>query len=148
MYKHMVVAYDGSPLSDKALDEAIEFGKQTGCKISLLYVLTPHHLLVGGGRSIPGLKELERQHAESLRQHAREMLQSAQERIVGAGIACEVVLEEGNHPYQHIVDGAKRLKCDVVVMASHGRRGIEGLVVGSQTVKVLTHSSVPVLVVR
>jgi nucleotide-binding universal stress UspA family protein len=148
MYKHMMVAYDGSPLSDKALNEAIEFAKQTGCKISLLYVLTPHHLLVGGGRNVPGLKDLERQHAETLRQHALEMLESARNRIKSAGIACDVVFEEGLHPYEHIVEGAKRLKCDMVLMASHGRRGIEGLVVGSQTVKVLTHSSVPVLVVR
>lgn len=148
MYKHMMVAYDGSHLSDKALDEAIEFATQTRCKISLLYVLTPHHLLVGGSSRIPGLKELERQHAETLREHAREMLQSAQDRVKAAGIGCEVVFEEGHHPYQHIVDGATRLKCDVILMASHGRRGIEGFVVGSQTVKVLTHSDVPVLVVR
>ena len=58
------------------------------------------------------------------------------------------MFEEGNDPYQHIVEGAKRLNCDVTVMASHGRRGLEGLVVGSQAVKLLTHSNVPVLVVR
>jgi nucleotide-binding universal stress UspA family protein len=148
MYKRMMVAYDGSTLSDKALNEAIEFAKQSGCKISLLYVLTPHQLLISGGRQVPGLKELERQHAETLRQHAREMMQSAQDRIKTAGIECDVLLEEGVNPYQHIVEGAKRLQCDLVVMASHGRRGIEGFLLGSQTVKVLTHSNVPVLVIR
>ena len=63
-------------------------------------------------------------------------------------VACDVLLEEGVNPYQHIVEGAKRLQCDLVVMASHGRRGIEGFLLGSQTVKVLTHSNVPVLVIR
>ena len=148
MYTHILVAYDGSALSDKALAEAIKLARQTQAPVTLLYVLTPHHLLVGGGRLVPGLKELEQQHAEMLRQEARQMLERAHARLTAADIPCEVLLEEGYDPYQHIVQGASRLNCDLIVMASHGRRGIEGLVVGSQTIKVLSHSQVPVLVVR
>jgi nucleotide-binding universal stress UspA family protein len=91
---------------------------------------------------------LERQHAEVLRQQARDMLERAQARFAAAEIPCEVLLEEGYDPYEHIVQDASRMNCDLIVMASHGRGGIEGLVVGSQTVKVLSHSKVPVLVVR
>jgi nucleotide-binding universal stress UspA family protein len=148
MYTHILVAYDGSALSDKALAEAIRLARQGRARVTLLYVLTPHHLLVGGGRLVPGLKEAERQHAELLRQEAREMLAGALGRLTAADIPCEVLLEEGNDPHQHIVQAASRLDCDLVVMASHGRRGIEGLVVGSQTIKVLSHSKLPVLVVR
>ena len=148
MYTHILVAYDGSALSDKALAEAIKLARQSCTPVTLLYVLTPHRLLVGGGRLVPGLRELEQQHAELLRQEAREMLGRAHLRVSAAGIPCEVLLEEGQYPYEHIVQGASRLDCDLVVMASHGRGGIEGLMVGSQTIKVLSHSRVPVLVVR
>jgi nucleotide-binding universal stress UspA family protein len=148
MYTHILVAYDGSALSDKALAEATRLAREGRARVTLLYVLTPHHLLIGGGRLVPGLKALEGQHAQMLRQEAREMLSLAQGRLAAADIPCEPLLEEGNDPYQHIVQAANRLNCDLVVMASHGRRGIEGLLVGSQTIKVLGHSKVPVLVVR
>jgi nucleotide-binding universal stress UspA family protein len=148
MYTQILVAYDGSALSDKALAEAARLAQPGRARVTLLYVLTPHHLLVGGGRLVPGLKELEGQHAEMLRQEAREMLARAHGRLTAADIPCEVLLEEGSDPYEHIVRAASRLNCDLVVMASHGRRGIEGLVVGSQTIKVLSHSKLPVLVVR
>jgi nucleotide-binding universal stress UspA family protein len=147
MYKHLMVAYDGSELSDKALEEAIGLAKDRGAKISLLYVLTPHHLLMGG-RSAPGLEKFEKQHMEMLRSHANEMLSRAQERLKRAGVQGDASIEEGSVPYRHIVDGAKRRKCDLIVMASHGRRSIEGIVAGSQTMKVLAVSPVPVLVVR
>ena len=148
MYKHVLATYDGSKLSDKTLEEALRFAKQTGSKISLLYVLTPHHLLIGGGRPVPGLHRLEEQHMAALRQHANEMLKSAQERIKAAGVQCDVVLEEGDQPHTKIVESASRLKCDVILMASRGRSAIEELLVGSETLKVLAHAPVPVLVVR
>jgi len=148
MYKHILVAYDGSVLSDKAVAEAIGLAKDSKARVSLIYVLTPHHLLVGGGRPVPGLKQLEQQHAQELRQHASAMLKAAQERLHAGGIEGETLLEDGSHPHEQIVQAAARLRCDLILMASHGRRGIEGLVVGSQTIKVLTHASVPVLVVR
>jgi nucleotide-binding universal stress UspA family protein len=94
------------------------------------------------------LKQLERQHAELLRQHAREMLERARGVVSAAQVPCELLLEDGSDPYQNIVQAASRLNCDLIVMASHGRGSIEGLVVGSQTIKVLSHSKIPVLVVR
>lgn len=148
MYKHILLAYEGSESADKALDESIRVIKQTGSTLSMLYVLTPHHLMVGGGRPVPGLAQLERQHAEALRQQAREMLDAAQKRVRACGIECDTVLEEGLDPCQHIVETAKRLKCDLIVMGSHGRGRIESLVVGSQTLKVLGRTNIPVLVVR
>jgi nucleotide-binding universal stress UspA family protein len=148
MYKHIVLPYDGSELSDKALDEGIGLAKSQNAKITLIYVVTPHHLMVGGGRVIPGLKRLEQEYAQNIRAEAKQILDAACQRVTAAGLTCEVVLEEGLEPYQRIIDAAGRLKCDLVVMASHGQRGLDSLVVGSQTMKILTHSTIPVLVVR
>ena len=148
MYKHILTVYDGSVLSDKALSESTALAKGEGSKITLIYVVTPHHLLLGGGRAIPGLKRLEQEYAAEIEQEAKQMLDTARQRASSAGIACDILIEHGTDPYECIVDAARREKCDLIVMASHGRRGIESLVVGSQTIKVLTHSSIPVLVVR
>ena len=148
MYKHIMLPYDGSPLSDKALRHGIDLAKSVGSKITLIYVVAPHHLLVGGGYAVPGLKRLEQEYQEELTRKARDMLQSAQRHASDAGVACNVHIEDGENPHEHIVDAARQLNCDLILMASHGRRGIEGLVIGSETVKVLTHSQTPVLVVR
>lgn len=148
MYKHIMLPYDGSELSDKALTEGIGLAQSHNAKITLMYVVSPHHLMVGGGRLVPGLKRLEEEYAENIRSEARQMLDAARQRVSTAGLACDILLEDGTSAYKCIVDGANRLSCDLIVMASKGRRGIDGLVVGSQTLKVLTHATVPVLVVR
>lgn len=148
MYKHIMLPYDGSELSEKALNEGIGLAKSQNAKITLMYVVSPHHLMVGGGRVIPGLKRLEQEYADNIRTEAREMLDAARQRVSAAGLACDILVEDGADAHRSIIEGAKRLKCDLIVMASHGRRGLEGLVVGSQTIKVLTHSTIPVLVVR
>ena len=127
MYKRIMLAYDGSEPADRALEECLRVAKHAGSSVSLLYVLTPHHLIVGGGRVVPGLAQLERQHAEALRQQAREMLDGAQTRLRTCGVECTVALEEGLDPYQRIVDCAQRLECDLIVMGSHGRGLFESI---------------------
>jgi len=148
MYKHILMPYDGSPLSDKALAEGIALAKGTDAKITLLYVLTPHHLHVGGGRKVPGLKQLEQQYHDELRNRSEAMLETAKKRATSAAVTCNSLIEEGTDPHEVIIARATRLKCDLILMASHGRKGLEGVLVGSETMKVLTHSKVPVLVVR
>ncbi|MCC7082400.1 MAG: universal stress protein [Burkholderiales bacterium] len=148
MYKRIVLAYDGSELSNKAVDHGVTLAKDTGAGVTLLYVVTPHHLLVGGGHLAPGLRQFENQYAAELRQHAKEMLESVAQRVRAAGCTADVLVEDGTHPYANIVEAAKRLHADLIVMAGHGRGSIASLMVGSQTVKVLAHATVPVLVVR
>jgi nucleotide-binding universal stress UspA family protein len=104
--------------------------------------------LIGGGRGAPGLKQLEQGYQEKLAAHAREMLEAARKLAQTAGIACDAIVEEGNDPYERIIAAADRMQCDLILMASHGRKGLEAMVVGSKTIKVLTHSKVPVLVVH
>jgi nucleotide-binding universal stress UspA family protein len=75
-------------------------------------------------------------------------LKEAKDAATAAGVPCDVVQVEHEHPYEAIIDTAKKKGCDVIVMASHGRRGVSAIVLGSETVKVLTHSNIPVVVVR
>jgi nucleotide-binding universal stress UspA family protein len=79
---------------------------------------------------------------------ASEAIQHAAAAAQAAGVACETVQVEHEHPYQAIIDTAKSKNCDLIVMASHGRHGISPIVLGSETVKVLTHCKIPVLVHR
>jgi len=148
MYKHILLPYDGSELSDKALTEAIGLARGEKAKITLLYVVGPHHLMVGGGSAVPGLKRLEMEYVEKIRAEATAMLDAARQRACTAGLDCVCVLEDGINAYEKIITVANRDRCDLIVMASHGRRGLEGMIIGSQTNKVLTRATVPVLVVR
>ena len=75
-------------------------------------------------------------------------LKSAKDAATAAGVACDVVQVEHEHPYETIIDTARKRGCDAIVMASHGRRGVSAVVLGSETVKVLTHSNIPVVIVR
>jgi nucleotide-binding universal stress UspA family protein len=75
-------------------------------------------------------------------------LKAARDAATAAGVPCDVVQVEHEHPYEAIIDTARKKGCDAIVMASHGRRGVSAVVLGSETVKVLTHSNIPVVVVR
>lgn len=148
MYKQIMLPHDGSQLSDKALTEGIAFAKASGARVTLIRVLAPYHVPGMGTYPTPVLKEIERQHQEELEKGARNMLESAQRRVQSNGVQCDTVLCTGHSPYREIIDQATSRECDLILMASHGRRGVEGLLLGSETVKVLTHSRIPVLVVR
>ena len=148
MYKHVLMPYDGSPLSERALTEGIAFAKNVGSKITLLHVVAPYHIPVSRGYVSPALKELEAQHLEELRKSAGEMLAKAQQQAIAAGVKCDSALRDGLSPHVEIIAAAKELGCDLIMMASHGRSGLESLLLGSETIKVLTHCSIPVLVVR
>ncbi len=148
MYKHILLPYDGSELSDRALGEGIAFAKNAGSKITLMHVITPYHLPVPGDHTSTAIKEIERQFLVELEKRSSEMLDKARQRTVAAGVRCDMLVHPGVQPYEEIIETAKNLSCDLILMASHGRRGFQGLLLGSVTVKVLTHCTIPVLVVR
>jgi nucleotide-binding universal stress UspA family protein len=148
MYKHIMLPYDGSPISERALGEAIALAKHSGGKITLINVVAPYHVPVPGDHTSSAVKELERQFLAELEKRAGEMLEAGQKRATQSGVSCESVVQPGLFPYEEIIEAAKNRKCDLIVMASHGRKGIQGLLIGSETTKVLTHCSIPVLVVR
>ncbi|MGB8897544.1 MAG: universal stress protein [Pseudolabrys sp.] len=145
MHKHILIPTDGSELSQKAIDYGLALAKSVNAKVTVVTVSAPFRTwAIEPPLTIDILEEYEKQ----VRQLSAEYLESAKESAAAAGVICEVLHIEHDQPYLAIIDTAARRSCDLIVMASHGRRGISAIVLGSETVKVLTHSTIPVLVFR
>jgi nucleotide-binding universal stress UspA family protein len=149
MYTRILIATDGSELARKGLDHGLSLAKRLGSNVVILNVSEPiPGYAMGGdfGAVAPAID------FEAYRQGSRE----AAERILGKaqaaadkmGVAAKTVYVEETRPAEAIVETAKEDDCNLIVMASHGRRGLGRLFLGSQTIETLTHSPVPVLVVR
>jgi nucleotide-binding universal stress UspA family protein len=148
MYRHILVATDGSRLSDKALNAAIALAQQLGAKLTIFHATEDYPIMpspdyaAGIGSFSPEAWKADQE------KRAQRILAKAQTTAEKAGIACSTKSATALHPYEAIMEAAKKGRCDLIVMASHGRRGIQALVLGSETNKVLTHSKLAVLVVR
>ena len=134
MYTHILIPTDGSELAGKGVQHGVALAKLIGAKITILTVLPPD-MITTDSQMIEIRKE-------------RTQKQLSAVAMQTAGVACETIQVEHEHPYQAIIDTADSKGCDLIVMASHGRRGISAIVIGSETVKVLTHCKIPVLVYR
>ncbi len=145
MYTNMLIPTDGSELAGKAIQHGIALAKRIGAKATVLTVLPPFHTLTTDMQMI---EDTPARYKERMQKHAEKTLGAAAQAAQAAGVACETVQVEHEHPYRAIVDMAKSKGCDLIVMASHGRHGVSALVLGSETVKVLTHCKIPVLVHR
>jgi nucleotide-binding universal stress UspA family protein len=149
MYTHILVPTDGSIMSNSAVGHAIRLAKQCGARITALHVISevPPHLQHGGfaTETVQATKKLFEE-AETAR--ANTILSAVKEAADKAGVKCDTTIGVGDAPYETIIKQANNLQCDLIVMASHGRRGLRGMLLGSETVRVLTHSKMPVLVCR
>jgi nucleotide-binding universal stress UspA family protein len=145
MYTNILIPTDGSELAGKAGQDGIALAKRIGAKITALTVLPPFHVLTTDTRM---LEDTPAQYKVRMQAHAEKTLGAVARAAQASGVACEMVHVEHEHPYQAIIDTAESKGCDLIVMASHGRHGISAIVLGSETVKVLTHSKIPVLVHR
>jgi nucleotide-binding universal stress UspA family protein len=145
MYTNILIPTDGSELAGKAVQHGIALAKRIGAKATALTVLPPFHVLTANTQM---LEDTPAQYKLRMREHAEKTLGAFARAAQAAGVACEMVQVEHEHPYRAIIDTAASKGCDLVVMASHGRHGISAIVLGSETVKVLTHSKIPVLVHR
>lgn len=145
MYQHILIPTDGSTLSEAAVEHGIEFAKEIGAKITAMTVSEPFHMFTVKVESLEYTATTYKQYA---RERAVGILDAIAAAAKAAGVPCDTVHVEEEHPYKAIIDTAKSKQCDLIVMASHGRRGISAIVLGSETVKVLTHSKTPVLVYR
>lgn len=149
MFKHILLPTDGSKLSDNAVKQAIEVAKAFRARITALNVVGSHHLVQPDeGFAFPEIPALTKRFEEEETVRAKKILASVKETVQMAGVNCDVIVATGDVPYEMIIDQATRFDCDLIVMASHGRRGLEGILLGSETQKVLTHSKIPVLVCR
>ena len=144
MYKHILIATDGSELAAKAVAVALTLAKQLNCKVTAVTVSEPWRMLVAGEAAIGFLDEYEKATDET----ASRILATVVELAHKSDVACATVHAKDQYPAEGILDAAKKAGCDLIVMASHGRRGLGRLLLGSEAVKVLTHSTIPVLICR
>lgn len=145
MFSHILVATDGSLLSEAAVEKAINLAREAGAKVTVVTATEPFHVMATDSKQLADTKATYERHIKSV---AARYLGEAERKAKAQGVQCHVVQVEHDHPYQAIIDTAKQVGCDLIAMASHGRRGVSALVLGSETIKVLTHSSIPVLVYR
>ena len=147
MYRHLLGAADGSELSTLAIEHAINLARALKAKLTLLHVAGqyPPPMLVDG-TVFPTLPQDE--HEAATIKQSQQILDPLLARAREAGIECEASHEADSAAWHAIIATAERLRCDVIVMGSHGRSGFASLIMGSQTQKVLHHSNLPVLVVR
>ncbi|MBN8507569.1 MAG: universal stress protein [Burkholderiales bacterium] len=144
MYKRILVSTDGSDISRKAAETAVALAKATGGELLTISVKEPFpYSAISEMQPVPPQEFFDAQE-----RIARERVQGVLDVAKAAGVACQAHTVEALHPWEAILDHAKNQSADLIVMASHGRRGLSALLLGSETQKVLTHSSIPVLVVR
>lgn len=149
MYKHILVPTDGSTLSLKAAKAAVELAKVHKAKITAIHVMAPYvPPTAGDGIMFYPESFSPEQYRKAVEKEARKALGKVQAAAAAKKIRFDSIAVTDDQPWQAIIGAAKRKKCDLIVMASHGRRGIAGLLLGSETTKVLTHSRIPVLVCR
>lgn len=146
-YRHLLVPTDGSELSARAMGQALDLARALGARLTVFHVQTAFPIsLVGVGELVdPATVEAL---IEAARAHSRQVLDASLALARAADVPAEGLCEEHPLPHQAIVAACERLGCDLVVMASHGRRGLQGALLGSETQRVLNQSPVPVLVVH
>jgi len=133
MYKHILIPTDGSQSATNGIPHAIALAKTLGAEVTGITVTVPSQIFADSERTTA---------------IAKKYLGQVKDAAATAGVSCRLIHAEHEQPYQAIIDTAKKNGCDLIVMASHGRRGVSALILGSETVKVLTHSTIPVLVYR
>jgi len=144
MFKHILVPVDGSATSFKAVDKAVDLAKAFDGKVTVIYVIDPYPFTgVGTDFAYGQATYLSAASAE-----ANDSIRAARERIEAAGVPLESTVVENHTPWRGIIETANAIEADLIVMGSHGRRGLEKMVLGSVAQRVLQHADQPVLVVR
>ena len=147
MYKHILIPTDGSPLARSAIQAGVKLAKKIGAKVTGFYAAPPATPLEYKGLLPVGYDEpVDR--ARAIEKMAQRYLEVVEKAAKAAGVRCKVEHVTNDYPADAIIAAAKRNKCDLIFMATHGRGGLRRSMLGSQTQKVLAQSSVPVLVHR
>lgn len=148
MYKHILIATDGSELATKALDHGLALAKSAGAKATVVTV-TEMWSAMDIAHEVRQGKPDPIGHFEDIAAAAAKHILDGAARLASArGVACNYVHVKDQHPAEGIIDAAKENGCDLIVMASHGRRGVSRVLLGSQAYQVLSHCTVPALIVR
>lgn len=145
MYKHILIPIDGSSLANAGLEQGLGLARDLGASVTVVTAYGSYHMPSMETVQLQGMRSAYEQQAKEL---ARSYLAEAEVRAKAAGVPCTTEMRESDTPYQVIIDIAMTQGCDLIAMSSHGRSGMAALLLGSQTQKVLAHSTVPVLVYR
>jgi nucleotide-binding universal stress UspA family protein len=145
MFKHILLPTDGSPLSDAAVAQCVQFARATGATITGFHAIPEFRVFTSRPEMLEDTKE---RFLEDSRAHAKEYLAVLESVAREAGVPCDTAVSVSDEPYREIIRIAEQKGCDLIAMASHGRKGIKGLLIGSETQKVLSHSQITVLVFR
>jgi nucleotide-binding universal stress UspA family protein len=148
MFKHILIPTDGSKLAKEAAQAAVELARSLGARVTGFFAAPPATPIVFKGLLPSGYASPE-EHEANIRKAAQSYLGAIEKAARAAGVPCEVVSATSDYPADAIIAAAKKRRCDLIFMASHGRRGLrrESLL-GTETQKVLSHSPLPVLVYR
>lgn len=149
MFKHILVPIDDSRLALKAARYALRAARASGAKVTALHVIPPFRApaFIDGVVPYPELYSPVA-YRKSTESYSRKLLARVEKLAKAARVRCAGVLVTGEQPWRSIIRAARGKRCDLIVMATHGRGGLAAVVLGSQTNKVLTHSKTPVLVCR
>ncbi|MPW18116.1 universal stress protein [Paraburkholderia sp. CNPSo 3157] len=145
MFKHLLVPTDGSARSEEAIHMAVSLAKEFEARITGIHAIPEFHLLTYDSQMLADTRSEYAQHAKN---HAERYLAFLERAATDAAVTCDTTWVASDHPYEAIIRTAQERHCDLIVMASHGRHGVKGLLIGSETQKVLIHSRIPVLVCR
>jgi len=149
MYKHILITTDGSRLAAKGIRTGVNLAKALGAKVTGAYVAPPFAPPVYIEGAMPSVGPFSRAQYRKLTESiAKRHLRAIERAARAAGVGCRTLLVTDAQPWQGIVRTARARKCDAIVMASHGRGAMGGLILGSETSRVLAHSRIPVVVVR
>jgi nucleotide-binding universal stress UspA family protein len=144
MYRSILIPTDGTAITAKAVNTGIALAQALGARLSTITVKEPFpYSAISEMQPIPPQEFYDAQERIAVNR-VKEVVGAAAK----AGLDCQAFTVEAQHPWEAIVDHAHAQECDLIVMASHGRRGVGALLIGSETTRVLTHSDVPVLVVK
>lgn len=145
VFTHILIPTDGSKLSGLAIDKGVEFAKQIGAKVTGFYAIPEFQIFTGVAEL---LEQTPNEYMASARAQGEKILDGLRRVAEKAGVECDVEAVFSDYPHEAIIAIARKKKCDLILMASHGRRGLKGFLLGSETQKVLVHSKLPVLVLH
>lgn len=149
MFKHILLPTDGSELSEKTAAQAIKTAKALGAKITAVHVMGGYDMMLANQYiGAPDVPDMRQYYEAEMAGRAKGILEPVEKAALAAGVECTTLIATGDAIYQTILKQAALSGCDLIMMASHGKSGINGVLLGSETQKVLTHGKVPVLVCK
>lgn len=148
MYQHILIPTDGSDFAAKGVEQGLEFAQKAGARVTVIVVTEPLSEAAAQAAITGGIGDPVGRYETQMDLKVKEMMAPVERRASELGVAIEIVRETDASPAEAIVRAARLRGCDLIVMASHGRRGLKKLMLGSQTSEVLVHTTLPVLVIR